>query len=270
MTLAIIGILRTPLEHKPFVQVLFLAAIILLGASAVVVLPSWNQSNFFHAAAVMLAVPAAASIGRPDAALAAIGARTRRAASALVILLFLPTGLLLVAAYIRRPPLPATFERARLTRLPEDSALARLYQWVQTNTNPSSIFVVDPRRRIAMAGNIAEFPAMTGRAIFTEALGHYMVQPYPDARKRFDIAVSLVSGEKLGSAEQAYVSELKRPVYVVHYPTRKDPTFEKMESMYGSPRFHERDVWVFEWSPQGIVDDKRASSTHPLRNTSQP
>lgn len=270
MVLALIGMRRTPPGHRSFVQVLISAAIVLLGASAAVVLPSWNQSNFFHAAAVMLAVPAAAaSFAHRTVAHATKGFRSRRIPSALVVSLFLPTGLLLTAAYLRRPALPASFETVRLSRLPSDSALAHLYQWVQMNTDPASVFVLDPRRRVAMAGNIAEFPAMTGRAIFTETLRHYMVQPYPDARKRFDIAVSLVSAEALSGAEQAYVSNLNRPIYLVRYPARKDQISEKLESMYGRPVFHEQDALVFEWSPQAVADDRRSSGTQPAGKTSQ-
>jgi hypothetical protein len=270
MGLALIGIRRTPMEHRGFIRILILTSAILLGTCVAVVLPSWNQSNFFHAAAVMLAIPAAASIVHPKVPLAIKGIRSRRILSALAIVLFLPTGLLLILAYLRRPALPASFETVRVSRLPPDFALAQLYQWVQMNTNPRSIFVLDPRRRVAMAGNVAEFPAMTGRAIFTEAPQHYMVQPYPDARKRFDIAVSLVSAEQLTGADQAYLSNLNRPIYVVRYPASKDQTFEELKSMYGTPLFHEKDAFVFEWSFQADVDGKRAFGTHPPRNTSKP
>ena len=249
MILALIGIRRTPEEQKPFVQMLFFAAIVLLGANVAFVLPAWNQSNFFHAAVVILAIPAAASILRGEAANQHSKSSSYSAFGfAVLFLIFLPTVLLLVTAYIRRPPLPATFEKPRLIRLPDNSDLAHLYRWVQNDTNRNAVFVMDPRLRVAMAGNIAEFPAMTGRAIFAAELHTYMVEPYADAKARFDIAARLVSGNELSAAEQTYLSDLKRPVYVVSYQP-KDPTITKrMRSLYGLPVFHEGEAYLFEWS----------------------
>jgi hypothetical protein len=247
--LALIGIRRTSEEHKPFLQVLFFAAIVLLSANFAFILPSWNQSNFFHAAVVILSIPAAASILHRQAANEQSKARPHSIAGfAVLSLIFLPTVLLLLAAYIRRPPLPASFEKSRLTRLPDDSGLAHLYRWVKNDTNQNAIFVIDPTRRVAMAGNISEFPAMTGRAIFTGEINNYMVGPYPDAKIRSEMAVRLVSGDELSSIEQTYLSSLKRSVYVLTYQP-KDPTIVKrMQSLYGLPLFQEGEIYVFEWS----------------------
>ena len=258
MILAVIGIRRTPEEHKPFIQILFFAAIVLFGANLAFVLPAWNQSNFFHAAVVILAIPAAASILRNETANGPCKSSPHSASGfAVLSLIFLPTVLLLVAAYLRRPPLPATFENPRLIRLPDDSGLAHLYRWVQNDTSRNAIFVIDPRLRVAMLGNIAEFPAMTGRAIFTEELRHYMVEPYSDAKTRFDIAVRLVSGNKLSDAEQTYLSDLKRPVYVVSYHPTDNATTEKMRSLCGLPVFNEKNVFVFEWSARALSEGER-------------
>ena len=251
--LAAVGIGRAPEEHRPFLQLLCFAAVVLLCADLAFALPVGNQSNFFHAAVVILAIPAAASILRGEPA----NKRRERtphgvAGFVVLLLIFLPTTLLLVSAYIQRPPLPATFDKARLIRLPDDSGLADLYRWVQNNTSRKAIFVIDPRIRIAMLGNITEFPAMTGRTIFTAERDHYMVEPYPDAKTRFDIAVNLVSGNKLSDIEQSYLSALKRVVYLVIYQPQDQTISEKMQALYGPPPFHYGKAYVFEWSaPDG-------------------
>jgi hypothetical protein len=163
------------------------------------------------------------------------------------VLLFLPTLLLLLAAYWHRPPLPADFATPRLMRLPQDSGLASFYAWVQHTTSSDAVFILDPRQRVAMCGNIAEFPAMTGRVLFTEDLHHYMVQPYPDARKRFDLAVRLVSGEVPNSTDHAYLMDLKRPLYIVSDQATDSALIEQMHALYGSPVFDTSEVVVFRW-----------------------
>jgi hypothetical protein len=243
--LAVVGAFRAPQERRPFLRTLLLGALALLAVNAAVLIHHGNESNFFHAAVVLLSVPAAGSIVRREAD----GQRTIGAGRATgIFLVFLPTLLLLLAAYVQRPPVPLDFGSPRLTRVPPESSLALLYQWIQRKTSPDAVFIVDPRHPpVAVCGNVSEFPAMAGRVIFTEHVQHYLVQPYPDARRRFDIAVRIVSGDEPDPRDRSYVSSLNRPVYVVSYRASNPGISGRMRHLYGVPIFQNGDVSVFKW-----------------------
>ncbi|MCC7353648.1 MAG: hypothetical protein IT330_07800 [Anaerolineae bacterium] len=243
--LAWLGFVRALGERRRFLGMLLVAAALLLASDAVIVMPSANQSNFFHAAVVLLAVPAAGSILRRMPGGEYATASPRRAVA--IAAVFLPTVAVLLAAYWNRPPLPADFAHPRLARLPQDSDLALLYRWAQDETATDAVFVLDPRSRIAMAGNIAEFPALTGRTLFTAESGHYMVVASSEAKMRAEIAVRLISGEPIDSSEQRYLASLARPVYLVVYKPEGDSWLGRMQTLYGSPVFQKGDVSVFAW-----------------------
>ncbi|MBI3950386.1 MAG: hypothetical protein HY314_08025 [Acidobacteria bacterium] len=244
-SLAVVGLLRASSDRRLFLGTLFLAAVLLMAANVAFLIPLSNESNFFHAAVVLLAVPGAASILRSKPTEGQ--SITRAGCAARIALVFLPTSLLLMAAYLHRPALPATFEGPCLARLPKDSDLALLYRWVQAETSPDAVFIIDPRHRVTLCGNIAEFPAMTGRVIFTEHFRHYMVEPYPDSKKRFDLAVQMVSGGELDRSGRDYLLGLNRPIYVVSYQLEDNTLMDRMQSLYGPPIFHEGDISVFKW-----------------------
>jgi hypothetical protein len=248
--LSVVGIRRMSQERRLFLGILLSAACVLLVATITVTLPAGNNSNFFHAAVVLLAVPGAASVLCSEPSSAPLGVNRRYVTG--VVLLFLPTLLLLLAAYLHRPPLPVSFDSPRLARLPRDSDLALLYWWVQNQTSPDAVFILDPRYRVAMCGNIAEFPAMTGWAIFTEEPSHYMVEPYPDSKMRFDMAVRLVSGNEPDSSTQAYLLGFNRPVYIVSYHAENGAVVSRLQTLYGPVAFHAGDVSVFKWSSQAL------------------
>jgi hypothetical protein len=156
--------------------------------------------------------------------------------------------LLLLSAYVRRPPLPLEFDGTRLQRLPRDSSLARLYEWVGRATRPDAVFMIDPRPPwVAMCGNIAEFPAMTRRFLFTEQFIHYMVHPYPDAALRTEMAERLLSGEQPRAADRVYLTALARPIYLLTYRADDAALLARLRERYGSPRFEDGPVAVFEW-----------------------
>jgi hypothetical protein len=243
--LAAVGAFRASRERRPFLLTLLLAALALLAVNTAVLIPPGNESNFFHAAVVLLSVPAAGSIVRREADGQGTISAGRAAGVALV---FLPTLLLLVAAYVQRPPVPLDFGSPRLTRVPPESSLALLYQWIQRETTSDAVFIVDPRLpRVAVSGNVSEFPVLAGRVMFTEHFQHYLVQPYPDARKRFDIAVRVVSGGEPDSGDRSYVSRLNRPVYVVSRRAGDAGISDRMRRLYGVPMFQHGDVAVFKW-----------------------
>jgi hypothetical protein len=180
-----------------------------------------------------------------------------------VVLVFLPTLSLLVAAYVQRPPLPADFEGTRLARLPQDSALAHVYRWAQSETSPNAVFIVDPRQRVAMCGNISEFPAMTARVIFTEERQHYMVEPYPDSEMRFIMAVRLVSGDEPGDWDRAYLSRLGRPVYIVSHQSSDSTLMGRLQTLYGPPVFHVGTIAVFKWPIMGTKTSISSGKVSP-------
>jgi hypothetical protein len=249
VALAIIGMRQAMPASRVFVRIPFLAGILLLVADATFELPSSNQSNFFHAAVVLLCVPAAASIIRTAEA-NATKVSVRRAVG--IVAVFLPTVLLLLSAYVQRPPLPLEFDGSRLQRLPRDSSLARLYDWVGRATTPDAVFMIDPRPPwVAMCGNISEFPAMTGRFLFTEQRRHYMVAPYPDAKLRTEMAARLLSGGQPHANDGVYLSVLARPIYLLTYRANHPALLARLRQSYGPPVFDDGPVAVFEWPRTG-------------------
>jgi hypothetical protein len=73
--------------------------------------------------------------------------------------------------------------------------------------------------------------------IFTEDSGHYIVEPYPDSKTRFDLAVRFSEGEQPGDADLAYLSKFNRPIYVVSYRSEDKPLMTRMQEIYGLPIF---------------------------------
>lgn len=242
LAIALWGLLRAPQDRRGFLAVLVLSALVLLGMSVGVSLPAGNHSNMFHAAVVLLAVPAAGAILRSRSGSDATSPRR----AALIGVIFLPTVLTLLAAYMFRSPVPVSFDRSYLQRNPRESDLALLYQWARTETDPRSVFVIDPRDRVAVCGNTAEFPAMTGRAIFTEHFRHYIVEPYSDHRMRFEMAVRLSSGDTPSPSDRAYLAELSRPVYLVSQHSEGAGLMDRVSSVPGPLVFNEGDFAVFK------------------------
>lgn len=243
--LALLGFIRATGKRRRFLGMLLAAAALLLVADAAIIMPSANQSNFFHAAVVLLAVPAAGSILHAGPGSGHPTANPRRAGA--IALVFLPTLALLLASYWNRPALPADFTGVRLARLPQDSDLALFYWWAQDEAATDAVFVFDPRHRITMAGNIAEFPAITGRTLFTEDPAHYLVGSSPEARMRAEMATRLVSGESPTYFDRAYLRNLARPLYIVGYKPEDVGWLERMQRLYGPAVFQKGDVFVFAW-----------------------
>jgi hypothetical protein len=242
--LAFYGLRNAPRDRRQFLAILFLSSLALLALSVTFSLPAGNQSNMFHAAAVLLAVPAAGVVFRREPSGDSYAFSNGRAV--MIYVIFLPTLLTLIAAYVYRPALPASFESVHLARVPQDSDLAALYDWARNETEPDAVFIIDPRDRFAFCGNTAEFPAMTSRVIFTEHFRHYIVEPYPDSRMRFDMAVRLISGGPPDALDRAYLSELNRPVYLMIYNSDILNLTDRMQPVYGPPVFRNGDGAVFK------------------------
>lgn len=243
--LAVAGLESAPGSQRIYLQTLLLAGLVLVFGNIAVTLPLSNDSNFFHAAVVLLAVPASGSIlSRVPRAGWWSSAGHRTVALGLV---FAPTTLMLLAAYVNRPALPARLDGALPSRTPETTALSALYEWTKAETEPNAVFVLDPRNRLTMVGNTVEFPAMTGRVIFTEQLEHYLVWPYPDAPRRLNMATELVSGQALSAEDRAYLTGLDRPVYIVVATGANSTAADALTRLYGEPVFRNEGYLVSRW-----------------------
>jgi len=245
LVLAGIGYLKSSEENRGFFRLLALGGLVLLSADAAIQLPASNQSNFFHAAVILLAIPAAGSVIAAGRSFPSWKYPVHVTATAGIVLLFLPTTAAILAAYVERPPVPVNFDLLLPRRLPPDSALARLYDWAEESSESDAVFVLDPTHRVATNGNALEFPAMTNRTLLTELPGHYMA-PYPDAVRRHDIAVQLTSGQAISRADKDYLTQLKRPIYiVVDEAAGNRGTLATMQQRYGAPVFRSGEIGVF-------------------------
>jgi hypothetical protein len=252
LLLAILGVYRAPIENRYFLTTLTLAALPLLGVNAAFLLMAGNQSNLFHAAALLLAVPASASVLRQNRL--TLKPLVDRRLLAVIFVVFLPTTLLLLSSYINRPALPISFESTAITRTPNDSDLGRLYAWARNETNTLAVFIVDPRNRVAVCGNTAEFPALSGRSLFTEDSDHYLTKPYADADTRFNLAVRLASGEVAKESDSTYLAKLKRPIYILNYNAADPDLINRMRQSYGAPVFHAGAITVFQYPTNSSRD----------------
>jgi hypothetical protein len=233
---------------QPFLACLLVSAALLLLGTVAFRLPHGNESNFFHAAVVLLSIPASASIFRAVEGPRYTAPSLRRAV--LIGILFVPTVLVLLSSYVGRPPVPAMFDGPRVSRreTEEDPQWAALYKWVRSETPRRAVFVLDPRSPlIAFCGNTTEFPAITGRSVFTEQLHHYLVSPYSDAERRVDLAVQLVSGEPISTSDTQYLRRLDRPLYVLLTRADQMSGIERLSRHYGPPVFRSGTLCVFRW-----------------------
>lgn|GEM_PF-791906 len=243
--LAIIGTFRAPRDRRLFLLALIIAALPLIAITIAFTFVAGNESNFFHAGVVLLSVPAAGVVLQTDRITKRIFANGRITAG--VILFFLPTTLLLAMSYFNRPPVPVNFDSTAVVRTPENVEPGSLYAWVKHKTEVNAVFVINPRERVAICGNAAEFPAMTGRAILTEDPEHYIVTPYPDLRRRVEIADQLLSGMELRIDDSNYLSKLHSPIYIVSNHPEETTRLNHLRENYGDPVFHDVGVSVFKW-----------------------
>jgi len=246
--LALFGSSRISAGRRRFTQVLMLGAFVLILGSVVLRFPSTNESNFFHAGGVLLAIPAAASVFRKEDASGGLSAVRWRVAA--VILFFSLTPLLLCESYLGRPAIPVALANRLPERTPADSDLARLYEWVRKETPQKAVFIIDPTAdRVTAGGNISEFPAMTSRCLFTERGDHYLVEPYADAARRIDLAARLHSAQAVNDADRLYLRGLDRPLYLLFYRGVEQELAARLTERYGPAAFLRPSVMVFKVEP---------------------
>jgi len=240
LALALLSLRPSP--QRRFLGIVTAAAVMLLAGNTFLQVPGANESDLFHVAAFILAVPAAG--GFP--ALESLAPALRRTVGAGFLVAMASTVAIVLWAYWERPAIPLRLEGAQLRRTPDGSPAAKLYAWVDASTPADAVFITDPQAlATAPVGNTPEFPALTGRDLFVGQGPDYLVNPFADAGRRRRIAATLVSGGALDSSDRAYLEALRRPIFVViERPT--DDAVRALESRYGMPRFEdERNILAF-------------------------
>ncbi|MBI4718928.1 MAG: hypothetical protein HY763_14070 [Planctomycetes bacterium] len=241
--MALAGLRRTTGDDRRFLKCVLYAAAGLLAGAMAIELPVENSCNFFHIAMVFLAAPAAGFL-LPLRQGPAGPPRAWR--TAWVVGLFVPATVLAAHAYTGRAPIDLAFDGTRLLRMPLNSDLSRLYQWIAMQTPADAVIVTDPRESVAVQGNVPELPAMTGRVLLVGCEG-YMTDPYPDVSRRRDIAKRLVGGYWLKPENRVYLGAMERPIYVVTYEARAPLLMRRLTAAMGDPVYQHGSVAVFSW-----------------------
>jgi hypothetical protein len=237
--LAFLGLRRASDDARPFLRACAGSALALAAGCALLALPVGNEDNLFHGALVLAAVPAAGFLVAPT---------FRPARAAFAAAAFLPTLCVQVGASFGRPPVDLAFEGGSIVRADAAGPEARLERWIRAETDPRAVLVIDPRPPLqAAAGNSAELPALTGRTLFTERAGHYLVAPEPDGARRPGIAERLATGEPVGEEDEKLVAALGRDVYVVCREPDREPALERL---LGPAQFRAEPLSVFLWRPR--------------------
>ncbi len=238
--LALLGLIRLRGDHV-FLPILAVAAAGLLAGNLVLVFPGTNESNLFHVAAFLLAIPAAGAIQ----VMSEWPQWRRRILVAALLPLFLSTPAIVIGSYWRRPAVPLVLDGPDLRMVPADSPLARLYAWTATATPPDAVFVVAPgSARLLPAGNTPAFPALSKRALFFAEQPVYIVEPYRDAERRRRLSSAMAAGATLSPEDRDYLTALGRPLYLLVFgapPGQRD----RLIALHGSPVFQNADIAVF-------------------------
>jgi hypothetical protein len=242
LPLAILGARATTGRLATAIQAMALTGTGLVGLVLLVHLEKGNEHNLANAAYVLLAVPAAAWVVAPGEALA------RRRRTLLVAIACLPMTMGTWLAFDGRPTIPFATREGMLRRTPDNAPLAQLYRWIDRNTPPDAIFVVDPTDPVKMSGNVSELPAFTGRTLFVDEPS-YMTTPYPDAAQRTAIATRLSHGDSLTAGDADYLRTLGRPFWVVSSRANVPGVLDRMSEAYGPPQFVYGEEAIFEWHP---------------------
>ncbi len=239
-----IGVRHVFGDDRAFLFVVGTAALGLIAAAILFVLPVGNQDNFFHVALVFLAVTAPSAVVRLDGTPNLQNARN-------MALVFLPTFLLVLYCYTGRPDIPLGFEGRTLLHLERERGA--LYGYIRSETAADAIFVIDPDGvDNAMSGNTAELPALTSRMIFTPRPGHYIANYYRDQPRRTRIARGLLAGEALSHRDEDYLTGLGRPIYWVDYHahvSRNRPSTAETTA----PVFQKGQVALYRWTPSSVT-----------------
>ena len=136
--LALVAIRRTERARRSYLLALTAAATVLLLAAGFARLPATNESNFYHAGILLLAVPAAGAFV-PSALWSASKARLAAAA----LLVFLPSTAAVAAAFWHRPDVALEIRGRDLVRIPATSGPALAYRWIAQQTETNAVFITE-------------------------------------------------------------------------------------------------------------------------------
>ncbi len=238
---------------RTLMNALLLASLPLLLATGCLALPVGNEDNFFHAACVLLSVPAAGFVlPRPRGVMDALAVpRQTRRRALLLFAAFAPTLAIVLWSYRGRAPLPLVLIDGRLERegdgTREGDAEAQLLRWVRDGTPRDAVVVRDAGLRGRMAtGNTSELPALTGRALFTDYATHYLVAANPEAPHRAALTRALLAGGPIPIEEESALAAFSRPLFLV--ADEVDATREAtLVARYGKPVFEAGAIRAFLW-----------------------
>ena len=243
--LALWGVAKAPAQRRYRLWSIAASGFLLLLVVPLIHLQEGNEHNVTNAAQGLLAVPALAWAGN---ALKLKGRQLKESTLCLVLFaLFLPAAVATLFSFTGRPDLPLQFHGQNLVRLPEKSPLAELYDWTKKQTPADAVFICNPDEPVKMSGNVAELPAFTARALFTDQES-YLNSPYKDAAVRARIARDVASGHDLAAHQLNYLYHLQRPLYVVTYHADDKELLGRLIQRHGEPVFHESYVAVVKFA----------------------
>jgi len=239
---------------RGFSRVLVVAAAILMAWTALLAMPGTipprgvigNEHNLFNAAMVLLAVPAAGWTGLRTRDIWPAMLQTGKRRMICMLLLFLPTSLLILTAYMGRADLPVRCAPDRLVWTNSDDAVAKLYDWVVTQTPQDAIFIVDPEADIDRLCNVSDFPAFTNRTLYTD-FSTYMNESYPQLAFRLQWSKAIARGDIVPLDIRHALAQLRRPVYVLTHQANDAEFLETLQKRYGPPAISAGNIAVFRF-----------------------
>jgi hypothetical protein len=236
--LSLVGFWKSDAALRGYLIAVACACSALLVACVVISLPSMNSTNFFHAAALLLAIPAGAGL--------LLATRYRLLAMTLAAIAMVPPTAIVVRGFMNRPAVHLTMDGARLIRIPESNEYAALYQWLQRETPLNAVVLLDPTDDVVTAvGNAPELPALTGRALFISDSPTYIVDPFPGTPRRLEVATRLSRGEAPTDDDRGLLATLQRPVVLVTQRAHDAALLERLTLHHGSPLFQQGSLAAF-------------------------
>jgi hypothetical protein len=240
--LAICGYRKASADARGLLWVAGTSGILLTLVSTFILVPDYNENNFFNTGVVFLALPAAGAVVRraPDPA------GIHRGRLLALVALFLPTAALIYASYLGREPAPLAFEGDRLVWRPTTSDRGRLYTWARQRTPEDSIFVVDPAESVAQLCNVSDLPALTDRVLWVDQ-PMYLTRAHRGFKRRAELAARLLAGAPATASDRRELARLGRPIYLVSFKSAEGERLHRLEGLYGRPVFRRGSVVVFRY-----------------------
>lgn len=255
LLLALLGAGGGDQAAKGFSRVLLVAGAILMAWSALLAMPGTipphgvigNEHNLFNAAMVLLAIPAAGWVALNARQVWPVWMQSSVRRSACILVLFVPTSLLILTAYTGRADVPVGCAADRLVWTQPGDAIAKLYDWVASQTPKDAIFIIDPEAKIDRLCNVSDFPAFTNRTLYTD-FSTYMTEAYPEEAFRLQWSKVIARGEGVPLDIRHSLSQMNRPIYVLTHQANNEDLRARLEKRYGPAVFAAEAIAVFSWT----------------------